>query len=459
MDTASPSRPPPAHGYRRSLGLFDASMLVIGGIIGAGIFLNPAVVAQRVPSAGIAFLAWAIGGGIALVGALCFAELGARRPLAGGGYVYLRDAFGSLPAFLYGWTQLLVINSGGIAAVAYTFATYAVALGGGASEELTTGLAVATILLLSAINYFGVRPGAIVQNVFTVLKLVALGGLVAAGLTLARGSEAAAIPTGPHSLTGLIAAVGAALIPVLFAYGGWQSTNFVAEELRDPERTLPRALILGVTTVVTVYLLVNVVYLGTLGLDGLAGSSAPASDVMATLLGKPGSVAITVGIVISTFGFLNLAVLASPRMYQTMAADGVFFGAAARLHPTHHVPAVALGIQAGWAILLLSSKTYGQLLDYVVFGDWIFFGLVVATLFVYRRREPDRTVRFRVPGYPVLPLFFVVAAAFTVLSTVIADLHNAILGGALILTGIPVFFAWRWRRRSAAAHPRPPTHS
>jgi APA family basic amino acid/polyamine antiporter len=459
MNTAPQPTVPARHGYRRSLGLFDASMLVIGGIIGAGIFLNPAVVAQRVPSAGVAFLAWAIGGGIALIGALCFAELGARRPLAGGGYVYLRDAFGSLPAFLYGWTQLLVINSGGIAAVAYTFATYAVALGGGGSDELTTGLAITTIVLLSVINYFGVRPGAIVQNVFTILKLAALGGLIAAGLILAPGAETAAVPTGTPARTGLVTAIGAALIPVLFAYGGWQSTNFVAEELRDAERTLPRALILGVTTVVTVYLLVNVVYLGTLGLNGLAGSSAPASDVMATLLGKSGSVAITVGIVISTFGFLNLAVLASPRMYQAMAADGVFFGAAARLHPKHRVPAVALGIQAGWAILLLSSKTYGQLLDYVVFGDWIFFGLVVATLFVYRRREPDRAVQFRSPGYPVLPLLFVSAAAFTVLSTVVADLRNAILGGGLILMGIPVFFAWRWRRRTTAARPRSPTHS
>jgi APA family basic amino acid/polyamine antiporter len=437
-------------GYRRSLGLFDATMLVIGGIVGAGIFLNPAVVAQRVPSAGMAFLAWTIGGGIALVGALCFAELGARRPLAGGGYVYLRDAFGHLPAFLYGWTQLLVINSGGIAAVAYTFATYTVALGGGGSEAVTTGIAVTTIALLSLINYFGVRPGAVVQNVFTVLKLAALGGLVAAGLLLGSGSSAGAAPATTSSIPALVTAIGAALIPVLFAYGGWQSTNFVAEELRDAERTLPRALIMGVATVVAVYLLVNVVYLRTLGLDGLAVSSAPASDVMARLLGRTGSVAITVGIVISTFGFLNLAVLASPRMYQAMAADGVFFGAAARLHPRHRVPAVALAIQAVWAILLLSSKTYGQLLDYVVFGDWIFFGLVVATVFVYRRREPDRPVRFRTPGYPVLPLLFVGAAVFTVLSTVVADLRNAVLGGALILLGIPVFFAWRWRRRADA---------
>ena len=432
-------------------------MLVIGGIIGAGIFLNPAVVAQRVPSAGIAFLAWTVGGAIALAGALCFAELGARRPLAGGGYVYLRDAFGSLPAFLYGWTQLLVINSGGIAAVAYTFATYAVALGGGGSEGLTTGVAISAILALSLINYFGVRPGSVVQNVFTVLKLAALGGLVAAGLVLGTGGTPDASVTHAASLPTLVTAIGAALVPVLFAYGGWQSTNFVAEELRDTERTLPRALLFGVGTVVLVYLLVNLVYLRTLGLHGLAASDAPAFEVMERLLGRAGSVAITVGIVISTFGFLNLAVLASPRMYQAMAADGVFFGAAARLHPRHHVPAVALSIQAGWAVLLLSSKTYGQLLDYVVFGDWIFFGLVVATLFVYRRRASTESVRFLAPWYPVLPVLFVTAAAFTVLSTIIADVRNAILGGGLIVVGIPVFFGWRWHGRRTPTDPDPTT--
>ncbi len=433
-------------GYVRRLGLFDATMLVIGGIVGAGIFLTPAVVAQRVPTAAVAIGAWVLGGAVALAGALCFAELGAQRPLAGGGYVYLRDAFGRLPAFLYGWTQLLVINSGGIAAVAFTFATYSVALGGG-DARLATPIAIAAILLLSGINYFGVRFGAIVQNVFTVLKLAALAGLIGVGLYLSADQQPVGAAATPAAPIGIVTALGAALIPVLFAYGGWQSTNFVAEEITHAERNLPRALLLGVAGVVTVYVLANVVYLDTLGLAGLAASTAPAFDVMERLVGRTGSTAITLGVVVSTFGFLNLAILASPRMYQAMAADGVFFGAAARLHPRHHVPAVALLIQAGWAVLLLSSKTYGQLLDYVVFGDWIFFGLVGATLFVYRRREPTAVPHFRTPLYPLVPLFFVSAAVFTVVSTVTADLGNAILGSGLILAGIPVFFAWRRRQR------------
>jgi APA family basic amino acid/polyamine antiporter len=440
-----PSNPPIPAGYIRRLGLFDATMLVIGGIIGAGIFLNPAVVAQRVPTPAVAVGVWIFGGVVALAGALCFAELAARRPRAGGGYVYLRDAFGPLPAFLYGWTQLLVINSGGIAAVAFTFATYAVALGGG-DARLAPPIAIAAVLMLSGINYFGIRLGALVQNVFTVLKLAALAGLITVGLIAGMEGTPAEATVGPTTPLGLITAFGAALVPVLFAYGGWQSTNFVAEEIRAAERTLPRALLLGVGCVVAVYVLANVVYLDVLGLAGLAASTAPAFDVMERVAGPVGSTLITVGVVVSTFGFLNLAILASPRMYQAMAADGVFFGAAARLDSRFHVPAVALTIQAVWAVLLLSSRTYGQLLDYVVFGDWIFFGLVGATLFVYRR-EPVGRPAFLVPFYPLVPLFFVGVAAFTVISSVAADIRNAGLGAVLIVAGIPVFFAWRRRHR------------
>jgi APA family basic amino acid/polyamine antiporter len=432
--------------YARRLGLFDATMLVIGGIVGAGIFLNPAVVAQRVPTASLALGAWALGGLVALAGALCFAELGARKPHAGGGYVYLRDAFGPLPAFLYGWTQLLVINSGGIAAVAITFARYVAALGGW-SPASSTPIAVGAIVVLSGVNYFGIRPGAIVQNVFTVLKILALAGLIVAGFGLAGPSPVATLAPEDLGPGGVLRAMGVALIPVLFAYGGWQSTNFVAEELRQPTRDLPRALVLGVIGVVVTYVLANAVYLRVLGLDGLATSSAPAFDVMGRLAGRAGSTAITVGIVISTFGFLNLAVLASPRMYQAMAADGVFVRAAARLHPQHHVPAMALVIQGAWAIVLLSTKTYERLLDYVVFADWIFFGLVGATVVYFRSREGDAGLAFRTPGYPWVPGFFVATAGFTVVSTVRSNVADAALGALLIVLGIPAFLLWRARER------------
>ena len=423
--------------YARRLNLFDATMLVIGGIIGSGIFLNPAVVAQRVGTAGLTVAAWVLGGVVALAGAFCFAELGRHKPDAGGGYVYLRDAFGPLPAFLYGWTELLVINSGGIAASSVTFATYALILtGGGGRASATTWLAIAAITFLTLVNHLGIRLGSIVQNVFTVLKLLALSALIVAGLLGSHAAPQATrlVPATTHST---FAALGTALVPVLFAYGGWQSTNFVAAELREARRDLPRAIILGVLGVVAVYVLANVAYVSVLGASGLAVSLAPASDVMQRVVGPAGGTLIALGVAVSTFGFLNLAVLSAPRVYQAMAADGVFFGRAAALHPRFRAPAAALIIQGAWAILLLATKTYGQLLDYVVFGDWIFFGLTGATLFFYR---------FRTPLYPWLPLFFVTAAGFTVLSTVLSNPRNAALGGIIILAGIPAYYWWKRSR-------------
>ena len=330
---------PPADSpatYAPRLGLFSGTMMVVGGIIGSGIFLNPAIVAQRVRTVELTLAVWVLGGLIALIGALVYAELGARRPVAGGGYVYLRDAFGRLPAFLYAWTLLLVIATGAIAAVAVTFATYtATLLGYGQAARVP--LAIGAILLLSAINYVGVKPGAVTQNVLTLLKLAALAVLILAGLALGHAPTAAPLPPLPEGTA--VLAVGAALVPVLFAFGGWQQTNFIAEELIEPERNLPRALLGGVTIVVAVYLLANVAYLRTLGIAGLAASSAPAADAMRALLGPRGAGLIAAGIAISTFGFLNLVILVSPRVYRAMAADGLFFPSLARLHPRYRTPA------------------------------------------------------------------------------------------------------------------------
>jgi APA family basic amino acid/polyamine antiporter len=451
------SAPSPV-SYAKRLSLFDATMLVMGGIIGAGIFLNPAVVAQRVPTPTLTVGVWVLGGAVAMAGALCFAELGALKPHAGGGYIYLRDAFGPLPGFLYGWTELLVINSGGIAAVSVTFATYAVSLGGWPTRA-TAPLAIAAIALLSGVNYLGIKPGSVTQNVLTVLKLVALAALIVLGLVAVTPAAAPAPPAPSAPAAGIwptVRAVGAALIPVLFAYGGWQSTNFVADEMTHARRDLPRAILLGVTGVVVVYVLANVVYVKVLGVAGLAASTAPASDVMRTVMGPAGATLIALGIAVSTLGFLNLAILAAPRVYQTMAADGVFFGRAATLHPTFRAPTAALVLQAAWAILLVATRTYGQLLDYVVFGDWIFFGLVGASVFVYRTAQPLAAdpadpPPFRLRGYPWIPLFFVAAALFAVVSTVLSGPRNAALGALIIAAGVPAF---AWWHRSAGPRPR-----
>jgi APA family basic amino acid/polyamine antiporter len=422
---------------------------VIGGIIGAGIFLNPAIVAQRVHSSAFILTAWIIGGGIALVGALAFAELGARRPQAGGGYIYLTEAFGPLAAFLYGWTFLFIINSGGIAAVAVTFARYSVDLFG-VSTIYIKPLAVALLVTLAAVNYFGIRSGSITQNIFTVLKLAALAVLIFVGVFLARGGAQATPPSETIHGFGVVRALGVALIPVLFAYGGWQYSNNIASEIVDPERTLPRALGIGIAVVIAVYVLANVAYLRALGPGGLATSLAPAADTMRVVVGPIGAAVMGVGIIVSTIGFVNTGILSAPRMLQAMSADGLFFRFASRLHHKYRTPTGGIVIQAAWAVALALSGTYGQLLDYVVFGDWIFFGLIVATIFAYRRRDAATGITpavFRMPGYPVLPGLFVMIAAYVVVSAIWSNPRNALLGALLIALGVPAFLFWRRQNR------------
>ncbi len=436
--------------YRRTLGLFSGTMAVVGGIIGSGIFINSAIVAQRVGTAELTLGVWVLGGVLALIGAFCFGELGQRRPEAGGQYVYLREALGPLPAFLYAWALLLVIATGAIAAVAVTFANYATPLLG-LPAQAGLPLAAAAILGLSVINYIGVKPAAITTNIFTLLKLTALAFLIVVGLMFTRteastGTVIAAVPAQQN----LLLAIAAALVPVLFAYGGWQQTNFIAEEIIEPRRNLPRALVAGVIVVVTVYLLANLTYVRVLGVGGLAASTAPAADVLRARFGPIGSTIISIGIAASAFGFLNLVIMVSPRVYQTMAADGLFFPSFARLHPRHRTPAMAIAVQGIWAVLLLLTGKYGQLLDYVVFCDWIFFGLSVVSLFILRRRDAaagvvDPPDAFRVPGWPVTPALFVAAAVYVVMGSITSNPMNALLGCAILLLGVPVYLFWRRR--------------
>ncbi len=446
--------------YARRLGLFSGTMVVIGGIIGAGIFRNPTEVAKRVGSPELIMGVWILGGAIALLGAFCWGELGARKPEAGGSYVYLRDAFGEVPAFLYAWSLLLVMATGAIAGVAVTFANYAVALFG-LAERATLPLAIGAIALLSGVNYVGVRPGAITQNVFTVLKLVPLAILIAVGVAASGVAPTSATTPLAGGQGALVIAVGWALVPILFSYGGWQQANFIAEEMIDARRNLPRALLIGVAAVVAVYLLANFAYLRLLSAEGLAATPSPAADAMRSALGPAGGTLIAAGIVVSTFGFLNLVILVSPRVYQAMARDGLFFAGIARLHPRFRTPTTAILVQAGWATALALSGTYGDLVDWVVFGDWTFFGLTAATLFVYRARDragdsTDGTGRgdFRAWGHPVTTGLFVAAAVFVVGSSVLAHPANAARGTAVIGLGLPVYWLWRRRRtRSVGAGP------
>lgn len=424
-------------------------MVVIGGIIGSGIFINPYIVAQRLDSAPLVLGAWIAGGAIALAGAYSYAELGALFPRAGGQYVYLRDAYHPIAGFLYGWALLLLIESGAIAAVAITFANYALRLGG-RPDLAAMPVAIAAIVLLSIINYLGVKPGSRVLNVLVVLKVAALAALIIAGAMVPAqpGWWSAARPSGLSAGTTMLS-FGAALIPILFAYGGWQNANYVAEEIENPRRNLPLSLLSGTIAVVVIYVLVNAVYLRALGLEGLAATTTPASKAAERMFGALGDRFVTAAIAISTFGFLDLAILAPTRVYYAMAADGVFFSALARLHPRFRTPWVAILVQSTWSCILAATGRYEQLLNYVVFADWIFFGLTVGTVIVFRRAVPLQgrpADAYRSPGYPLVQILFVLISAAVVLSVVRDDPAAALRGALLLALGIPVFW-WFTRKR------------
>lgn len=437
--------------FKRALGPFDATMVVIGGIIGSGIFINPYIVAQRLDSTLLVLGAWVAGGAIALAGAFAYAELGAVFPRAGGQYVYLRDGWHPLAGFLYGWALLALIESGAIAAVAITFATYALRLAG-RPDIAPVPLAVASVILLSVINYFGVKPGSRVLNVLVVLKVAALAVLIGAGLFAPahEGWWTAARETTSRGI-GPWVAFGSALVPILFVYGGWQNANYVAEEIENPRRNLPLSIIAGTVAVVIIYVAVNAVYIRALGLEGLAGTTTPASKAAEMMFGAMGDRFVTAAIAISTFGFLDLGILAPTRVYYAMAADGLFFPALARLHPKYGTPWLAIAIQSTWTCVLALTGRYEQLLNYVVFADWIFFGLTVATVIVFRRTFPleqRHAGAYRTPGYPYLQIAFVAVAAAVVFSVVWADPRSAALGALLLAAGIPIYY-WFASRPSA----------
>ncbi len=434
---------------RRALGTFDATMIVVGGIIGGGIFINPAVVAQRLPTAGLVLGAWVAGGAIAMAGAFVFAELAAALPRAGGEYAYLREAYHPLVGFLFGWASLLLIQGGGIAAVAITFARYALRLAGRPGAP-SAPLAIAAIALLAGINVLGVKPGSRVLNTLVVLKIAALATLVVGGLAFASDAAPAA-GGGVLPRAGLFA-FGGALVPILFSYGGWQSANLVAEETRDPRRTLPRALLAGTAIVILVYVAVNFVYLRALGREGLAATATPAAEAVRRLMGSGADRFVAAAIAISTFGFLDLSFLAPTRISYAMARDGLFPPALSRLHSRFQTPAAAIALQAAWSSVLVAIGNYGGLIDSVVFADWIFFGLAAAAVFVLRRRAGGAPPagRFRTPGYPVLPILFVAASVLAVVSAVLSSPQRSAVGIALLAAGIPVYFVYAGRlaRRS-----------
>ena len=425
-------------------------MIVMGGIVGAGIFINPYVVAQQVHTPLMILGVWIIGGIVAILGAFVYAELAALRPEVGGQYAYLREAFHPAVGFLYGWVLLLVIQTGGMAAVTVTFARYLLELTGWqVSERL---IVVVTIILLTAINCMGVKLGSRMQSVLMLLKILAIAGLIGAGIFLVRSPQPMLHPVLDRAPSfDLVTAVGAAMVPVLFAFGGWQTTNFIAEEIKDPRKNLSRALVAGVAGVIVLYVGVNFVCLRTLGPLGLAATRVPATSVMRVAMGDSGVKLIALGIAISTLGFLSQSVLTAPRVYFAMARDGLFFRSVARVTKHTHVPALAIVLQSIWTIVVALSGRYDQILNYVVSMDFLFFGLTGLSLFVFRRREREggeAASGYRAPGHPWTTGMFVLVSWLVVINTIYKYPKNSLLGMFVLLLGLPVYAFWAVKKKS-----------
>lgn len=449
-----PERPDRPHLLRR-LGTFDAALIVMGGIVGSGIFVNPSVVARLVHTPFLIMLAWIIGGVIAIVGAGVFAELAARRPFDGGVYAYLRDAYHPLVAFCYGWTLLLVSQSGGSAAAAVTFAFYLPVITGIRLNLVqATIVGVAVLALFTVVNCFGVRESTSTQNGFMIAKIVAIGAVIATGLFAVHAAAGYGAPVLPADFNPVVA-IGLSLIPVMFTYSGWQTSTFMAGETRDSNRSLPLGILFGVLGVIVLYLGMTAVCLYVLGPARLAGTMTPASDIVQAAVGPLGAKIMAAIVALSTLGFIANQILTSPRVYFQMASDGTFFKQLAWIGPRSHVPVVAIAVQgaAAIAIALAGPERYNLILNWVTSIDYIFFGFSALAIFIFRRRDHAAGTPepwFRMPLHPWSTLLFLVVAWSIVLDVVLKSPLDASFGVAVLLTGIPVYYVFR-RLKSKAA--------
>jgi APA family basic amino acid/polyamine antiporter len=438
----------------RRLGLFDATMIVMGGIIGSGIFINPYLVAQQLRTPALILSAWALGGLVALSGGFIWAELAARRPLLGGQYAYLREAYHPSVAFIYGWALLVVIQTGGMAAVAVTFARYFLNV---THIDAADGvIAILVLAFLTIINCLGVRAGSIAQNLLMSMKIMAFVAIVVCGLVFAGHPHPAAAALPPLRSWDLLKAAGAALTPIAFSYGGWQTSSFMSAELRDPRRDLTRGLLIGVLGVVILYLSMNFVYIRVLGADGLAATTTPASMAMQAAIGSQGASLTAIIIALSTLGFLSQGMLTAPRVYFAMAEDGLFFRSVAFVSKRTQAPVVAIALQGALAIVIALSQRYEQILNYVISSDFIFFGLTASTLFVFRRRarsleKSEQNVGYLVPGHPWTTALFIAACAAIVIGTVYSHPRESLVGWMILASGIPVYLYWRHLGRKGKA--------
>src|SRR5713101_87519 len=449
-----------APGLLRALGARDGALITIGSVVGTGIFLTTSDMARAMPHAGLVLLVWAVGGALVVAGALSYAELGAMFPQAGGVYTFLKEAYGGIWGFLYGWASFFVIMSGGLAALAVGFGEY---LGSffpffATSHVLVSApvgpwrwslsggqlAGVAAILVLTFVNQLGVKEGAWVQNGLTLLKVAGFAAFVVAGVRAASPEASPVLaPLPAHFLSGF----GVAMIAALWTYDGWYALVFNAGEVKDPARNLPRGLIFGNVAVVVLYVLINVVYMRTLSIEEIAASPRVAETAAAALFGPLGARLFTAAVVVSAFGCMSSTILYSSRIYQPMAADGVFFRALSEVHPRWRTPVRSLWAQSGVAVVLTVSGTYDQLYTYVVFTAVLFHVGTGAAVFVLRWKRPDAPRPYRTWGYPVVPALFILSSVVLLVNTLVERPRESVLGLVLVGLGVPAYLSWRRRAR------------
>jgi APA family basic amino acid/polyamine antiporter len=447
---------------QRVLGLGSAVAIVIGTVIGSGVFLVPSTMIRFVGSVHILFAVWVVAGLLSLFGALTYAELAAAMPEAGGEYVYLSAAYGPFWGYLYGWTQFWVAKSGSIATLAAGFYTYLTAffpaLGisilvlpwhvgpGGSLLEIHYGqlVAIAVILVLAAVNYVGVRSGGNVQVFVTVVKMVLIAGVIVVGILFGKG-DVAHFHSGIAGVGG-IAGFFAAMVSALWAYDGWNNVSMVSSEIRNPQRNLPRSLIFGTAAVMLTYLLINVAYFYVLSPSQVAASHRVAADMMSSLYGRTAAGAVTVAVLISIFAALNGSILAGSRVPYAMARDGLFFRVASVVHPKFKTPGSSMILLCLWSSVVVLSGWYDDLYNFVIFGSWILYLMTAVSLFVLRRKRPDLERPYRVTGYPVVPVLFICVAGFLLVSTLQTRPRESLMGLGLMALSVPFYFYWKRRK-------------
>lgn len=447
INPQSTTRNPQSHeDLPRTLSLLDATMINIGSMIGSGIFIVPATIALQLNSTPLIIAVWIVGGIVSLFGALAMAELGAMMPHAGGQFVYLREAYGALAGFLYGWTLFIVIQTAAIAAVAVGFATY---LGYFFSldDATTKVVAIASIILLTTINCYGAKLGATVQNIFTFLKVGALAAIVIASFALSGGSLANFDSNAPilHN-TNFLNAVALALVGVLWSYDGWIEITYVAGEVKNPERNMLRSLFISTVIVIVFYILVNLAFIYVLGVQNVAQSSLVASDAATVIHGNIGAGIVALTVAISMFGANNGFVFTGSRIYYAMARAGLFFRSLGTIHPRFKTPVASLLLQGAWSCVLVLSGTYDQLIAYIIFASFLFYAMSCAAVMILRRRNPDALRPYKTWGYPLTPIVFILFAIALTINTIVESPSDTAIGCAMILAGIPAY--WRWKKNT-----------